>query len=108
MTILWSSRAVEDLVEIGKYIATDDRRVARLWVARLKERTAALALSPGMGRQVPELGRDDVRELIEGNYRIVYRTTPAAVEILPIFEGHRTLRLDPPPSTGSSSGDVRP
>ena len=28
------------------------------------------------------------------NYRIVYRRTPKAVEVLTVFEGHRLLRPD--------------
>jgi toxin ParE1/3/4 len=47
--------------------------------------------SPRLGRKVPELDRDDVREGIVGNYRIVYRIRPLTVEILRVFEGHMPL-----------------
>jgi plasmid stabilization system protein ParE len=35
-----------------------------------------------------------LRELVIGNYRIVYRRTPSAVVVLTVFEGHRLLRPD--------------
>jgi plasmid stabilization system protein ParE len=41
------------------------------------------------GRRVPELGRDDVREVFKRTYRIVYRVTETRVEILTVFEGHQ-------------------
>ena len=43
---------------------------------------------------MPELPESGLRELIVDNYRIVYRRTPRAVEVLTVFEGHRLLRLD--------------
>jgi toxin ParE1/3/4 len=42
-----------------------------------------------MGRWVPELPESKLRELIEGNYRIVYRVRGKTVQILTVFEGHR-------------------
>jgi len=45
---------------------------------------------PERGRRLAEL----FREVIIDNYRLVYRRTPKAVEILAVFEGHRLLRPD--------------
>jgi toxin ParE1/3/4 len=44
-----------------------------------------------MGRTVPELPESKLRELVEGNYRIVYRVRRKTVEILTVFESHRQL-----------------
>jgi len=46
---------------------------------------------PQSGRVVPELDREDVREVIRGTYRIVYRYRSAAAEaqILTVFHGAR-------------------
>jgi hypothetical protein len=33
--------------------------------------------------------RDDIRELIEGNYRIVYQVFADRLVILTVFEGHQ-------------------
>jgi plasmid stabilization system protein ParE len=49
------------------------------------------ARQPRAGRVVPEVGREDVREVLVGNYRIVYEVRSAEIRILTVFEGHRSL-----------------
>lgn len=96
----WSMRARHDLAEIGQYIAQDDRQAARRFLARLRARAAQAASHPASGRRVAELLREDVRELIEGNYRIVYQVFERQVIVLTVFEGHRLL------PTGVGSDDT--
>jgi len=38
---------------------------------------------------VPELGRDDAREIFLRSYRIVYRVLPREIIIVTVLEGHR-------------------
>jgi plasmid stabilization system protein ParE len=40
---------------------------------------------------VPELGRDDIREVLRGNYRIIYRILPTRVEILAVYHAAQLL-----------------
>ena len=46
---------------------------------------------PQSGRMVPEAEDPVIREVILGNYRIVYRTHKELVEILTIYHGARLL-----------------
>jgi plasmid stabilization system protein ParE len=46
------------------------------------------------GRVVRELGRDDVREIICGRYRIVYTVRRNTICVLTVFEGHMQLPRD--------------
>lgn len=39
---------------------------------------------------VPELNREDIREVLLRSYRIVYRVRPDGIVVLTVFEGHRT------------------
>jgi plasmid stabilization system protein ParE len=73
------------------------RAAARL-VDKLIDRGDALAEYPEQGRRLPEIPESALRELIVDNYRIVYRRTPKAVEVLTVFEGHRLLRPDELPT----------
>ncbi len=100
MRIRWSQRARDDLISIGRYIAADNPRAARRWTGRLKARISGVARNPQAGRVVPEFARSDVREVTEGNYRLVYQVRGKALEVLTVFEGHRTLRANPPPPAG--------
>ena len=94
MRLRWTQRARRDLLAIGRYIARDDPVAARRWVDRLRARARAAARRPLAGRVVPEFERTDLREVLLGNYRVVYRVRPKEVHVLTVFEGHRLLHAD--------------
>jgi len=89
MKLRWSRRAQQDLMEIGRYIAKDNRAAARRWVERLRQRARQAVKHPNAGRVVPEYSRSDLREILLRNHRIVYRVCDDAIEVLTVFEGHR-------------------
>jgi len=103
MKLRWTSRARRNLIEVGHYIARDKPEAARRWVDRLRKRARAAAKQPRAGRQVPEIGRDDVREVLVGHYRIVYEIHKAEIRILAVFEGHRLLPSNLDSTRDSSS-----
>ena len=88
-TIRWTERAATDLLAIGDYITADNPDAAWRWVERLRKRAVKASRTPRGGRVVPEIGRDDVREVFVGAYRIVYRVMPREIVVLTVFEGHR-------------------
>ena len=71
--MIWTTPALTDAEAIRDYIARDSPRYAADLMARLVGAVERLAQFPESGRKVPELDRPDVRELIVGNYRVVYR-----------------------------------
>ena len=87
----WTLRAQSDLLEIARFIARDNPDAARRWVAMLRKRARAAARMPRAVRRVPELGRDDVREVVVRRYRIVYQLSPDGIVVLVVFESHRQL-----------------
>jgi toxin ParE1/3/4 len=94
MKVRWTEAAARRLEEIRAHVARDDDDAsAQLAEAllRLGESLRTLAMR---GRPVPELPELNLRELIHGNYRLVYRVRGRSVEILTVFEGHRLLRSD--------------
>jgi plasmid stabilization system protein ParE len=86
-----SLRAKADLQRIVRRIATENPRAAEQWVRKIRDRVQLAGRSPGLGRKVPELDRDDIREAIVGNYRLVYTIKSKIVVIQTIFEGHHLL-----------------
>jgi plasmid stabilization system protein ParE len=92
IAIRWSPEAADDLASIRSFIARDSEHYATLVVQRIVTAIELLTTSPKMGRVVPELRNPDVRELIVGAYRIVYRQRLDAVEIVTIFHGARLFR----------------
>ena len=91
MKLRWSDHARRDLLAIGRYIDRDKPQAARGWIEQLRERARQAAENPLAGRVVPELGRDDVREVFLRSYRIVYSVGEETVDVLTVFEGHRLL-----------------
>ncbi|KIG19004.1 Death on curing protein, Doc toxin [Enhygromyxa salina] len=89
--LVWTDRALDDLEEIDAYIAADDPIAAERWVEGLLAAAQRAGELPMSGRQVPELGREDVREIIKRSYRIVYRILEDRAQVLTVFEGHRRL-----------------
>ena len=92
MKLQWTDRARRDLLQIGQYIARDNPAAARRWIERLRDKARGASRAPLAGRVVPELGRDSVREIFLGNYRLIYILRKDVVTVLTVFEGHRLLR----------------
>lgn len=92
ITIRWSPQAADDLVSIRDFIARDSPHYAALVVQRIAAAIDLLASSPRMGRVVPEMRDPEVREVIVGAYRVVYRYRHDTIEISTIFHGARLLR----------------
>jgi toxin ParE1/3/4 len=64
---------VDDLESIVGYIAIDDSQKVESYGNKLVDRALGAKVMPRKGRVVPEFGDSNIRELIQGNYRIVYR-----------------------------------
>ena len=92
--VIWAPQAVEDVEAIRAYVARDSPHYADLVVERIVAAVARLEDHPLSGRVVPEVGDEAIRELIRGNYRIVYRLKQDVVEIVTVFHGARLLRLE--------------
>jgi toxin ParE1/3/4 len=61
-------------------------------VDRLTRRSIQIATFPNSGRMVPEYDRKEIREVIEGRYRIIYLVEVAQVQVLAVIHGARDLR----------------
>jgi len=92
--VVWAPQAIQDVEAIRAHVARDSAHYADLIVERLVAAVERLEDHPRSGRVVPELGDESIRELIHGNYRIVYRLGDDVVEIATVFHGARSFRLD--------------
>jgi len=89
--VRWTLQAAEDLHSIVEFIARDSAQYARLLVVDIFQAVDRIAEFPQSGRIVPELNDPIVREVILGNYRLVYRLKDASLELLTIYHGARLL-----------------
>jgi plasmid stabilization system protein ParE len=92
--LIWTDQAINDLGDIGDYIAENSEKYAKLTVKKLFDRTDILKTFPQAGRIVPEKNDENIRELIEGNYRIIYEIISAdQINILTVYHSARDLKL---------------
>ena len=85
MRVHWTNNAIEHLANIYEYIALNSPTYAKQMVNRITRRSAQIGDQPFSGRQVPEYQADDIRELIENPYRIIYRLKQDQIDLWPLF-----------------------
>lgn len=90
--VVWSNLAIDDLKAIHDYISRDSKIYASKFVARIIARVDQLEQHPMSGRIVPEFESESIRELIEGNYRIVYKIYADHLGIARVFHSARQLK----------------
>ncbi|OPX99536.1 MAG: Toxin RelE4 [Syntrophorhabdus sp. PtaB.Bin047] len=94
MKVLWSPLAVERVSEIAQYIARDNPSAAEKWVKTIFSKVGRLKTFPQSGRPLPETSDQNIRELIHGNYRIIYRIEKIRVSILTVRHGKQMLPVE--------------
>lgn len=72
--VKFTPQSISDLEDIAGFISKDSFFYASIQIQKLLKRTEQLEHQPFSGRIVPELRTKSIRELIEGNYRIVLQS----------------------------------
>lgn len=94
--VRWTDQSLADIEHIAQFIAKDSIRYAGIQVQRFFSQVEILKAQPKVGRSVPEIGDKQIRELILGNYRIIYKVvSDNIVDILTVHHSRRLLRNNP-------------
>ncbi len=94
MEIIWSPLAIDRVTEIAEYIALDKPSAAEKWVDKIFNSVKRLEQFPNSGRVVPEIQQEHIREVILGNYRIIYRVEKNQISVLTVRSGRQILPVD--------------
>ncbi len=84
MKVIWSPLALERVNEIAAVIGRDRPQAAATWVEKIFAVVDRLECFPESGREVPEVRRVDVREVIHERYRIIYRLEAERIAVLTV------------------------
>jgi toxin ParE1/3/4 len=87
--VLWTDAALNQLEAIRDFLSRTSPEYARRIVERLVNRSEQIAAFPRSGRMVPEYELDEVRQVIEGSYRIIYLIKESQVEVLAVIHTSR-------------------
>jgi len=94
--LIWSPRAVQDLQDACEYIARTSDRYARVFAEQVVSLIESIPEQPYLGGMVPEYEREEIRERLYHNYRIIYRLRDDVFEVVAITHGAQLLPRRPP------------
>lgn len=92
--IYWTRQSRDDLRGIRDFVSRNAPATASAFVRRLRESVSRLKEFPESGQVVPELGREDIREILRGNYRVIYRVRLDRIDILAVYHSARLLDVN--------------
>ena len=89
--LIWTQQAFGDLEKICEFIAEDSESYARLFALKVIASIEKLKLFPRSGRMGPEINRAAIREILLGDYRIIYRIKGDEIQIISVYHSARIL-----------------
>jgi len=95
-TLVWTRSALDTLFDAVRYIKRDKPLAAQQFAALIKTKVGRLEKLPEAGRLVPEFPTSGLRELIVGEYRIIYRVQQRRNRVEILILCHGACQLEPP------------
>lgn len=89
--VVWSPEALEDVESIAGYIAKDSAFYAAAVVQKILDTSRDLGHFPLVGRIVPELEDESIRERFVYSYRLIYRMRDNVITVAAVIHGKRLL-----------------
>ena len=91
--VIWSEPAKTDLRSIHDFIAHGSRHYAKKVTQDIREKTDLLGQLPNLGKTVPEVRDEKIRELSVYSYRIIYKITDQSVFVLAVVHKRKDLKV---------------
>jgi addiction module RelE/StbE family toxin len=91
MKVFWTETAVNHLSSIYNYISQNSPQYAQRLVERLTRRSEQIANFPFSGRLVPEFETEQIREVIEGSYRMIYYIKPEQIDVIAVLHAAQNI-----------------
>jgi toxin ParE1/3/4 len=90
--VTWSPEAIEDLESIAEYIERDSLFYAQSVISKILGASRNIKEFPLIGRVVPELGDENIRERFIYSYRLVYQMRQQNILMVAVIHGKRLLK----------------
>jgi|SRR3989338_1930236 len=92
--VIWTPRARADLKAIHDHIAKDSPLTAKKIVREMAQKPNVLLELPQMGRKVPEINDDNLREISLHPWRIIYHLRQSRIFIVTVVHKRRQIEAD--------------
>ena len=87
--VIWADPAKTDLKAIYDFVASDSKYYAKKVIQDIIDRTNIIEKYPMIGRKVPEIDDENVREIFAYSYRILYEIKSEKIYVICIIHGRR-------------------
>ena len=91
--VIWSKPARDDLRSIHNFIAHESQHYAKKVTQDIREKTEVLERLPKIGKKVPELSDENIKELSLYSYRIIYEINNQDIFVLSVIHKRRNLEI---------------
>jgi toxin ParE1/3/4 len=91
LKIIWSPLAIQKISEYADIIALDKPMVVEKWTEDIFDSIQRLSVLPYSGKIVAEIGQKDLREVFNGNYRVIYKILSNEIHILTVRHRRQLL-----------------
>ena len=92
VVINWTLNSTISIDQIAEFIAVDSFHYAKKFVNDVFKKVKILETQPYVGKIVPELNKENIRQLLFGKYRIIYHIkSEKEVDILTVHHSARLL-----------------
>ena len=88
LTLVIQPEAEADLIEIGDYIARDNRVAAQQLIERIQQKSALITHYPELGQERGDIS-DGLLHFPVGQYLILYRARATTLEIVRVIHTAR-------------------
>ncbi len=88
----WTPQSILYLTNISEFIAKDSPKYAIITIRKIKKLAKQLKLHSFFGRKLPKINQTNIREIIFGNYRIIYKIiSDERIDILTVHHSAKRL-----------------
>jgi plasmid stabilization system protein ParE len=89
--VIWTDPAIKSLKQIHDFIATDSKYYAKETIDKIIQKSDQLPSFPNMGRIVPEIQNNTIREIFVYSYRLMYQIKGNNIYILAVIHGKKNF-----------------
>jgi addiction module RelE/StbE family toxin len=92
--INWTRQSVNDLENVFRFISKDSEHYAKLYIDKIRNKVKIIKDLPEIGREVPEIRKFNIREIILDNYRIIYKIIDnSRIDILTVHHSAKEFNV---------------
>ena len=92
--LIWTQQALDDLEQLLEFIAKDAPVAACRFAEKIIEHVEVLQKYPKLGGLIPEDERGIYRQLVQGSYRVIYRSEGEFIYLVAVHHAARLLNTE--------------